>query len=107
MVDALTGNVADLVAEAAERAPEHAALVDTATGRSLTWAQTNHAVDAYAARLADAGLEPGDRVAVVLPNSPEFCVALFAVLRAGGIAVPAAARSPELSHLLEHSGAKL
>jgi long-chain acyl-CoA synthetase len=107
MVDAPTGNVADLVAEAAERAPDRAALVDTATGRSLTWGQTNHAVDAYAARLADAGLEPGDRVAILLPNGPEFCVAFFAVLRAGGIAVPAAAKSPELPRLLEDSGPKL
>jgi long-chain acyl-CoA synthetase len=107
MVDALTGNVADLVAEAAERAPGRTALVDAANGRSLTWDQTNHAADAYAARLADAGVEPGDRVAIVLPNGPEFCVALFGVLRAGGIAVPAAAKSPELPRLLEHSGAKL
>jgi long-chain acyl-CoA synthetase len=106
MVDALTGDIAGLVAEAAERAPEHTALVDTATGRSLTWSQTNHAVDAYAARLADAGLERGDRVAIVLPNGAEFCVAFFGVLRAGGIAVPAAANSPELPQLLEHSGAK-
>lgn len=107
MVDALTGNVADLVAEAAERAPGRAALVDAATGRTLTWAQTNHAVNDYAARLAEAGLEAGDRVAVALPNGPEFCVALFAVLRAGGIAVPAAPKSPELPRLIEDSGAKL
>ena len=107
MVDALTGNVADLVAEAAERAPDRTAVVDTASGQVLTWSQTNHAVDAYAARLADAGLETGDRVAITLPNGPAFCVALFAVLRAGGIAVPAAAASPELPRLIEDSSAKL
>jgi long-chain acyl-CoA synthetase len=107
MVDALTGNVADLVADAAGRVPDRAALVDAATGRTLTWAQTNHAVDAYAARLAEAGLETGDRVAITLPNGPAFCIALFAVLRAGGIAVPAAATSPELPRLIEDSGAKL
>src|SRR6476469_4371660 len=107
MVDALTGNVADLVADAAGRIPDHPALVDAATGHTLTWSRTNHAVDAYAARLAEAGLETGDRVAITLPNGPAFCVALFAVLRAGGIAVPAAATSPELPRLIEHSGAKL
>lgn len=107
MVDALTGNVADLVAEAATRAPAHPALVDAATGGVLTWAQTDNAVHAYAAQLAESGLEPGDRVAIALPNGPEFCVALFAVLRAGGIAVPVAATSPELPRLVEDSGARL
>lgn len=107
MVDALTGNVADLVAEAAERAPHRAALVDAATGRTFPWAQANQAVDAYAARLADAGLSPNDRVVIALPTGPEFCVALFAVLRAGGVAVPAAPTSPELPRLIESTGARL
>src|SRR5262245_29798129 len=107
MADALTGNVADLVAEAAERAPRRVALVDAATGRTLTWEQTNHAVGAYAARLADAGLRQNDRVVIALPNGPEFCVAFFAVVRAGGVAVPAAATSPELPRLVEDSGAHL
>ncbi len=106
MVNALTGNVADLVAEAAANAPGAAALIDTASGRTLTWEQTDRAVDAFATRLAEAGLADGDRVAVVLPNNAEFCVALFGVLRAGGIAVPAAARSPELPHLLADSGTR-
>jgi long-chain acyl-CoA synthetase len=107
MADALTGNVADLVADAAERAPRRVALVDAATGRTLTWEQTNHAVDAYAARLADAGVRHNDRVVIALPNGPEFCVAFFAVVRAGAVAVPAAATSPELPRLVEDSGARL
>jgi long-chain acyl-CoA synthetase len=106
MVDTLTGNVADLVTDAAGRAPGRVALVDTASGRTLTWEQTDRAVNAFAARLVDAGLEEGDRVAIVLGNSAEFCVALFGVLRAGGIAVPAAANSPELPRLLADSGAR-
>ncbi len=44
---------------------------------------------------------------VALPNGPEFCVAFFAVLRAGGVAVPAAPTSPELPRLVEDSGARL
>jgi long-chain acyl-CoA synthetase len=109
MVDALTDNVADLVAAAAERVPGHAALVDTATGRSLSWQQVDHAVTAYARRLSQAGLASGDRVAVVLPNGAEFCVALFGVLRAGGIAVPVntGAPAPELRRVLDDSGARL
>jgi long-chain acyl-CoA synthetase len=106
MVDTLTGNVADLVAEAAGRSSNRTALVDAATGRTLTWAGTDQAVNAYAAKLVENGLAEGDRVAVALPNGPEFCVAVFAVLRAGGIAVPAAPASPELPRLLADSGAR-
>ena len=109
MVDALTGNVADLVAAAAARVPQHAALIETATGRALSWQQVDHAVTAYAHELSHAGLASGDRVAVVLPNGAPFCVALFAVLRAGGIAVPVnvSAPAPELRRVLDDSGARL
>ncbi|HEX2131515.1 MAG TPA: AMP-binding protein [Actinophytocola sp.] len=107
MVDASRANVADLVAEAAERVPRHAALVDQATGRSLTWRQVDTVVTAFAGTLLKAGLVPGDRVAIVLPNGPEFAVALFGVLRAGGIAVPVGVQSPpvELTRVLADSGA--
>ena len=107
MADARTGNVADLVTEAAARAPGQLAFIDHATGRSLTWQQVDSAVDAYAASLLAAGLVPGDRVAIVQPTSPEFAVALFAVLRAGGIAVPIGTHSPapELERILDDCGA--
>src|ERR1044071_644124 len=105
MVDPLTGNVADLVARAAEKSPHRKALIAAATGDSLTWQQVDAAVAAFAARLLENGLVAGDRVAILLPNGAEFCVALFATLRAGGIAVPAAAESPEHGRLIEDSGA--
>jgi long-chain acyl-CoA synthetase len=109
MVDARTGNVADLVTEAAARAPGHLALLDHATGRALTWRQVDLAVDAYARTLSEAGLAPGDRVAIAQPTSPGFAVALFAVLRAGGIAVPVGHQSPapELERVLDDSGTKI
>ena len=109
MVDARTGNVADLVTEAAARTPGHVAFVDHATGRRMTWQQVHAATDAYAARLLQEGLVPGDRVAIVQPTSPEFAVALFAVLRAGGIAVPLGTHSPapELERVLDDCGAAI
>jgi long-chain acyl-CoA synthetase len=109
MADARTGNVADLVTEAASRVPGHLAFVDHASGRRTSWQQVDSAVDAYAATLLQAGLVPGDRVAIVLPTSPEFAVALFAVLRAGGIAVPLGTQSPapELERILVDSGAAI
>jgi long-chain acyl-CoA synthetase len=109
MVDASTGNVAELVTEAAARVPGHPALIDHATGREHAWEQVDTAVDAFAATLLQAGLVPGDRVAVALPTSPEFVVALFAVLRAGGIAVPVSHQSPEpeMRWVLDNSGASI
>ncbi len=100
-------NVADLVRASARRGPSHVALVDVASGKSLTWETIDRAVDAFARHLADSGLEPGDRVAVRLPTCPEFVVAVFGVLRAGGVVVPTGPGNPprELQRILADSGA--
>jgi long-chain acyl-CoA synthetase len=64
------------------------------------------------ARMAGAllsfGLKPGDRVAIVAKNSPEFVEALYAIWHAGLAAVPANAKlhGAELGYILEHSGAR-
>jgi long-chain acyl-CoA synthetase len=84
----LTRNVADLVAAAASAVPDRAALVDATTGEALTWADVNAEVNDRAARLVAAGLRPGDRVVVRLPTGIPYCLAVFAVLRAGGVLVP-------------------
>jgi long-chain acyl-CoA synthetase len=109
MVEARTGNVADLVAAAAAGVPEHLALVDHAAGHELTWRQVDDAVSAFAARLLRSGVEAGDRVAIVLPGGVAFVVTLFGVLRAGAVAVPLSVDSPEpeLRRVLADSGARL
>jgi long-chain acyl-CoA synthetase len=86
-------HLGELVRRAARREPGHQAVVDVTAGRTLTWAELDVAADAEAARLAAAGVGPGDRVALVLPNGVGFCVALFGVLRAGAVAVPVGQRS--------------
>jgi long-chain acyl-CoA synthetase len=103
------GSVAALLSAAARAWPDSDALVEAASGASLTWAQFDAAAYGLASRLLEAGVEPGDRVAVRLPTSPDFAVTLFGVMRAGGIAVPISPQSPgpELHELLEHSGARL
>ncbi|WP_433266084.1 AMP-binding protein [Actinosynnema sp. CS-041913] len=102
-------NVADLVRASAHRGPKHAALVDVTTANSYTWAELDSFVDREAHRLVDAGVEPGDRVVVRLPTGPAFCVAVFGVLRAGGVVVPAGPGQParELQRLVADSGARL
>ncbi|MEU9456097.1 class I adenylate-forming enzyme family protein [Streptomyces sp. NPDC048277] len=54
-------------------------------GRHLTYRELIEEVDRRADRLAQAGLRPGDRVALVAENSPEFLVSAHAVWTAGGV----------------------
>ncbi|HZG91706.1 MAG TPA: AMP-binding protein [Pseudonocardia sp.] len=81
-------HVADLVARAAARVPEHPALVDVSGGRTLCWAEFDAAVTAEAGRLHAAGVGRGDRVVVRLGNGAGFCVAVLGAVRAGAVAVP-------------------
>jgi 2-furoate---CoA ligase len=75
----------DLVWIAAERTPDHVALVDDRTDRKLTYRQLLVEVDAVAAGLAARGVKIGSRIATVLPNCFEHCVALLAMQRLAAI----------------------
>ncbi len=55
----------------------------------MTWAALARRVDDLAAGLVDAGLAPGDRVALLVPPSPELTATAYAVWRAGGVVVVA------------------
>lgn len=77
----------DLVWIASERTPDHLALVDDRTDRKLTYRQLLAEVDVVAAGFAARGIKAGSRVATILPNVLEHCVALLALQRLA--AVPA------------------
>jgi long-chain acyl-CoA synthetase len=108
-MDPTLANVADLVTAAARRGADHPAIIDGASGARVSWAELDAAVDAGAAALLAAGLAPGDRVVLRLPTSLALCGGVFAVLRAGGVAVPVAADLPDLAlqTVLSDSGATL
>ncbi|HEX8228319.1 MAG TPA: long-chain fatty acid--CoA ligase [Chloroflexia bacterium] len=57
-------------------------------GRRLTYAQLDEQANRFAAGLQSLGVVPGDRVAILLPNCPQFLVALFGALKAGATAIP-------------------
>ncbi|MQA27734.1 MAG: AMP-binding protein, partial [Micromonosporaceae bacterium] len=101
------GNLADLVRSAAERSGDRPALLFR--DQALTWADIDQRVDQIARGLTASGLAPGDRVAIALPNVPDFAHSYFGVLRAGLAAVPVnpGYRAPELAHVLADSGAAL
>ncbi|MFE2714892.1 long-chain fatty acid--CoA ligase [Streptomyces mirabilis] len=71
------------------------------------------ALDRGSARMAgllhNLGVKRGDRVAIMLPNVPEFALAYFGVLRAGGVVVPMnpLLKSREVAYYLGDSGARL
>jgi acyl-CoA synthetase (AMP-forming)/AMP-acid ligase II len=73
-----------LLAAAAEQA-DHPAVVDAATGQSLTYGELAHQVDRAAAGFAANGLRKGDVVAILAPNSPEWLVACHGAIAAGGV----------------------
>lgn len=57
-------------------------------GGRLTYRELDELSGRLAAGLAKAGVEPGDPVALQLPNTAEFLVAYFGILKAGGVVVP-------------------
>src|SRR6266508_2630010 len=74
---------------------------------------TYMALDEASARLAQLlrgrGVAPGDRVGIMLPNVPEFAVAYYGVLRAGGTVVPMnpLLRERDVEYYMGDSGARL
>ena len=73
----------------------------------LTYAQFGARINRLASALLGAGLEPGDRVAVLLPNIPPMLEAHFGIPLAGGVIVPINFRlaPAEIAYILNHSGA--
>ena len=78
-------------------------------GKAITFRQVDAASRAFAAWLQGQGLVKGDRVAVMMPNVPQYPVAVAAILRAGYVVVNVnPLYTPrELEHQLKDSGAKL
>ena len=77
-------------------------------GKAISFAQVDDASRALAAYLQTLGLDKGDRVAIMMPNVPQYPVAVAAILRAGYVVVNVnPLYTPrELEHQLKDSGAK-
>src|SRR4051794_18618080 len=75
----------------------------------VTYAQLDEGSARVSAMLAEKGVEPGDRVGIMLPNVPYFAVVYYGVLRAGGVVVPMnpLLKGREVTFYLEDPGAKL
>ena len=56
-------------------------------GGVVTYKEMNEITDRIAAALADMGVKKGDRVGIFMPNTPQFVMAYFGILKAGGVVV--------------------
>jgi long-chain acyl-CoA synthetase len=76
-------------------------------GSKLNFEQLLSQTDRLAASLARLGIKPADRVVLLLPNSPQFVVAFFALMRLGAVAVPVPMdiSAAALRHILQDCGA--
>ena len=99
--------IGELVRDAAQRAGDQECL--RFPGASLSFADVHEASDRLAHVLVAHGIQPGDRVAIMLDNVPEWPLSWFAILKAGAIAVPVNVRYREsdLGFVLADSGAVL
>ena len=83
-------NICESLIRSARIFPDKIAIVwDT---QQLSYSQLNAASELAAQRLLDSGITPGDRVAMMLPNTPAFPVWYYAALRIGAIAVSVSTR---------------
>jgi acyl-CoA synthetase (AMP-forming)/AMP-acid ligase II len=92
----------------AARLGDKPALIDGASGRTITYTQLVGAVKRCAAGLASHGLSKGDVLAIYSPNVPEYAIAFHAVATLGGITttVNPLYTTDELVHQLEDCNAK-
>ena len=76
--------------------------------KGITYKEVNTLSTRFAGYLQSLGMEPGDRVAVMMPNLTQYMIALLGILRAGLIAVNVNPlyTAHELAHQLKDSGAK-
>lgn len=58
------------------------------SGKKLRYRDVKRQIDSFAAGLRALGVQPGERVAIMLPNMPQFLVAFYGALQAGAVVVP-------------------
>jgi long-chain acyl-CoA synthetase len=101
-------NIAGMLLRSAARFPDRPA-VSRGTHTVLSYRELARRASSLAHGMReDLGLQPGDRVGVVMPNVPQYLEVLFSIWQAGLVAVPMNARlhSREIAYILESAGAR-
>ena len=105
VVPSAASRIEQLLSASADRDPQAIAVI--LQGTQLTYAELQQRVDALAGNLAAMGIGRGDRVALMLPNTPTYVLAFYALMRLSAVAVnlSPAHQGRELAHVLADSGA--
>src|SRR5436309_10585638 len=95
-----------LLDQTVSRYPGHTAFIYY--GTKLTYAQFSSLANRFAIGLLRLGIKQGDRVAIALPNIPQFPIAFYGALRAGAVVVPTNPlyTEPEMRHQLADAQVK-
>jgi long-chain acyl-CoA synthetase len=90
--------------ESARKYPDRACTIFK--GAVITYKEMNAITDQVAAALADMGVKKGDRVGIFMPNTPQFVMAYFGILKAGGVVVATNPlyTPPEIEHQAGDAG---
>lgn len=101
--------LADFVPARAHERGGRPALIDGATGRTITYAQLPELVDRAAAALSRLGLGKGNVCAIFSPNTPEYAIAVLAIAKLGAIVTTASplCTADDVEKQLRDSGAKI
>ena len=96
-----------LLDQAVKNYPGHPALIYY--GTKISYAQLSTLANRFAVALQKLGIQKGDRVAIALPNIPQYPIAFYGALRAGAVAVPTNPlyTGREMQHQIADSGARI
>jgi amino acid adenylation domain-containing protein len=105
-LDVAAANAAQMLLATAEAHGDRVAVAGRGLNVDYEWLAARSL--AFAEALADADVDPGDRVAVLLPRGADAAAAFFGVLARGAVAVTVneTLRARQVDHILGHSGAK-
>jgi len=100
-------NLGQMLEESTKRFPDNIAFIHEKC--RMTYAEFNRAANALGHYFRGLGIEKGDKIAIMLPNCPEFIISYFAAQKLGAVAVTLNVLSTpyELRHLIGDSDAKL
>lgn len=97
----------EVLQQTAQKDPQRSAIVFK--GARISYAEFSRLVNRFASALQSLGVRKGDRVALHLPNCPQFPISYYAALRIGAVLVPCNPlyQAYEMKHQLKDSGAEV
>ena len=102
-------NIGAMLKQRAVVSPQLEAYVEPSANVRMNYTQMNALANQCASVLTSLGVGKGDRVALLMPNSVEFCCLFYGAAKIGAVAVPLNTRltAPELEFILSDSGSKV